>query len=68
MPEQSGHAKDGWVSRYRHRRAERHARRVDRRARRRAHSGGGPDDAARQAESGTFQSGGFFTTKSGPKP
>jgi len=68
MPEQSGDATDGWVSRYRRRRAERHAVRVDRRARRRARSGGGPDDAARQAESVNFQSGGFFTTKSGPKP
>jgi hypothetical protein len=68
MPEQPGDGKDGWVSRYRHRRAERHARRVDRRARRRARSGGGPDDAARQAEGRNFQSGGFFTTKIGPKP
>jgi hypothetical protein len=37
--------------------------RADRRARRKAHVGGGPDDAARRAESSNVQ-GGFFTTKS----
>jgi len=29
--------------------------------------GGNPDDAARQAESSNIQ-GGYFTTKTGPKP
>lgn len=66
MPDQPG-ARDSWVSRHRRRRAHRHALRLDRRARRKARSGGDPDDAARHAESGNFQSG-FFTTKTGPKP
>ena len=67
MPDEAGKAQDGWVSRYRHRRADRRARRADRRARRRARMGGNPDDAARQAESSNIQ-GGYFTTKTGPKP
>jgi hypothetical protein len=53
----------GWVSRYRQRSRDRHALRADRRARRRARFGGTPDDAARRAESGNYQSGGFFTKK-----
>jgi hypothetical protein len=53
MPERSGDAKDGWVSRYRHRRAERHVRRVDGRARRRARSGGGPMTLLGRPKAGT---------------
>jgi hypothetical protein len=59
--------REGWVERYRRRHADRRAVRADRRARRRAPAGASPDDAARQAESGIFQSG-YFTTKTGPKP
>ena len=56
-----------WVSRLRDRGADRRAIRADRRARRKARSGGAsPDDAARQAQSGIMQ-GGFFTTQSPPK-
>ena len=54
-------AKDDWVSRYRQRRAERQALRADRRARRKA-SVGNPGDAAAQARSSNFQSGGYFTS------
>jgi hypothetical protein len=61
-----GKAEDGWKARLRRRREDRRARRLDRRARRKAHVGN-PDDAARQAESGTAGTGGFFTTKSRPK-
>ena len=60
-------AEEGWAARLRQRRADRRARRLDRRARRKAHMGN-PDDAARQAESWTAGTGGFFTTKSRPKP
>jgi hypothetical protein len=59
---------DGWVDRFRRRHADRRALRADRRARRRARAGRSPDDAARAAESGNFQSGGYFTTNTGPKP
>ena len=55
-----------WMSRLRERRTERRAIRADRRARRKAHFGASPDDAARQAESANVQ-GGFFTTQSPPK-
>jgi hypothetical protein len=69
MPPKAGEAHDGWLSRYRQRHADRRTRRADRRARRsaRALGGGDPSDAARQAESGNFQSG-YFTTKTRPKP
>ena len=57
-----------WMSRYRARRDVRRELRADRRARRRARMfGASPDDAARQAESG-MQRGGYFTTKTTPKP
>jgi len=52
----------------RHRFAERRAVWADRRARRKARAGADPDSAARQAESGNFQSGGYFTTKTHDKP
>jgi len=68
MPDEQGQARDGWVSRLRERRADRQVLRADRRARRRGRFGGNADDAARQAESGNFQSGGYFTTKTRPKP
>jgi hypothetical protein len=67
MPDEPGNGQDDWVSRYRRRRAERRARRADRRSRRRAHMGGNPDDAARQAEASNMQ-GGYFTTQTRPKP
>jgi hypothetical protein len=67
MADGSEDVREGWLERYRRRHADRRALRADRRARRRARAGASPDDAARQAESGTFQSG-YFTTKTGPKP
>jgi hypothetical protein len=67
MPEEPGNAQDDWVSRYRQRRANRRELRADRRARRRARMGGSPDDAARQGEASNMQ-GGYFTTKTRPKP
>ena len=55
-----------WMTRLRDRRSERRAIRADRSARRKAHMGGNPDDAARQAESSNLR-GGYFTTKTPPK-
>jgi hypothetical protein len=66
VSDQSNEGERSWVSRLRERRTERRAIRADRRARRRAHMGCSPDDAARRAESSNVQ-GGFFTTKSPPK-
>jgi hypothetical protein len=60
-------AKDNWVSRYRRRRAERQALRADRRARRKGRLGVSAGDAAAQARSSNFQSGGYFTTNPPPK-
>ena len=60
-------AKDNWVSRYRQRRAERQALRADRRARRKERLGISAGDAAAQARSSNFQSGGYFTTNPPPK-
>jgi hypothetical protein len=68
MSDAFGDAKDGWVSRYRQRRATRRERRADRRARRKGRLGGNPGDAAARARSSNFQSGGYFTTKSGGEP
>ena len=67
MSDAFGGAKDGWVSRYRQRRAERRERRVDRKARRTGRLGGNPGDAAARARSSNFQSGGYFTTNPPPK-
>ena len=67
MSDEPAKSGDGWVSRLRQRSAERRATRADRRARRKARMGGDPDSAARQAESGNFQSG-YFTTKTHDKP
>ncbi len=66
MADQSTEGGRSWMSRLRERRTERQAIRADRRARRKAHMGGSPDDAARRAESSNVQ-GGFFTTKSPPR-
>jgi len=66
MPAEQRKAGDSWVSRFRQRRADRRSLQADRRARRRAK--GSPDDAARQGESATAGSGGFFTTKTRAKP
>ena len=68
MSESSQDVKESWIDRYRRRHADRRSLRADRRARRRARAGGSPDDAARQAMSGNFKSGGYFTTNTGPKP
>jgi hypothetical protein len=59
-------ANDHWVSRYRQRSAER-ALRADRRARRKGRLGVSAGDAAAQARSSNFQSGGYFTTNPPPK-
>ena len=68
MPGQSGDAKDGWVSRYRHRRAERHASALE------VPAFGLPSTVIRAAARACVESTagrgaepGFFTTKSGPK-
>jgi hypothetical protein len=66
LPEEQPHGSRS--SRIRHRFAERRALWADRRARRKARAGADPDSAARQAESGNFQSGGYFTTKTHDKP
>jgi hypothetical protein len=66
MSDQPNDGERTWITRLRDRRSERGAIRADRRARRKAHMGAGPDDAARQAESGNWQ-GGYFTTKTPPK-
>jgi hypothetical protein len=58
---------DGWVTRYRQRRADRRALRADRRARRKGRSGISAGDAAAQARSSNFESGGYFTTNPPPK-
>ena len=60
-------AKDRLVSRYRQRCAERRALRADRRARRKGRLGASAGDAAAQARSSNFQSGGYFTTNPPPK-
>lgn len=67
MSEQPTGAERGFMTRLRERRIERRAIRADRRARRKGHMGGGPDDAARQAESGVFKGGGYFSTNPPPK-
>jgi hypothetical protein len=66
MPE--GQSEGDWSSRMRARLADHRAVRADRRERRKARMGGDPDSAARQAESGNFQHGGYFTTKTHDKP
>ena len=66
MQEEQSH--DNRSSPMRRRLAERRALWADRRARRKARAGGDPDSAARQAESGNFQHGGYFTTKTHDKP
>ena len=68
MPDGFEDAKDGWISRYRLRRTERREVRADRRARRKGRLGASPGDAAAQARSSNFQSGGYFTTNPPPKP
>ena len=67
MSDGSEDAKDNWVSRYRQHRAERQALRADRRARRKGRLGISAGDAAAQARSSNFQSGGYFTTNPPPK-
>jgi hypothetical protein len=66
MPEK--HSYGSRSSRMRQRFRERRALWADRRARRKARVGGDPDSAARQAESGNFQHGGYFTTKTHDDP
>jgi hypothetical protein len=66
MGEDLGKAEASWVGRIQQRLEDRRARRMDRRARRKAHLGS-PDDAARRAEAQTHGQGGYFTTKAPPR-
>ena len=67
MPDDLGAVRPGWLSRLRERGRARRERRADRRARRRG-AFGDVDSGVRRAESGNFDSGGFFTKNTTPKP